>query len=429
MSRQFLSSIAYNCILDLASKEGIYASSKQEAYGCVFGRDTAITVLKLLNSYTHDQNRQILSISKNALETLIKLQGKGFNVESGEEPGKCIHEYREKDYERLINSQKPWYLYPDKKLRNYDSIDATPLMLIAVYRYWQLTNDTEFFLNAHPSVEAGLNWIMNYGDKDRDFLIEYELTKERRCGGLTVQSWTDSGECLLQPDKTFPVYPIAAVEVQAFAWLALKLWSDVYQKHSTTFSQRLKDYASSMKKSFNKHFIIEDSGHFYAAQALDGNKNQIRTVTANPLLCLWATYKNDGSQESIVEEIYVPHFVDRAFHEDMFLSDAGIRTMSALAPTYNPTPTSYHNGSFWPILNGLIHEGLITWKYYIEAELLAKASLKPILEFKCPIELYIKDSNGALAEYTSPSGHKGCRFQAWTAAAILDLIKDYKEEG
>ena len=422
MDTKLLTAIAYNCILALSSKEGIFASSRQEVYGCVFGRDTSITVLKLLNTYAQTKNVKILEIAKNALETLVSLQGKEFNIESGEEPGKCIHEYREEGYERLLTGDRPWYLYPDKKLRNYDSIDATPLMLIALHKYHEVSNDEEFHLRSLTAIEAGLRWVMNYGDKDNDYLIEYELHKDRKCGGLTVQSWTDSTECFLGKERNFPLYPIAAVEVQAISWLALKMWADVYQRYSPTFARELLSYASKMKKVFNHHFIIEDNEHFFAAQALDGQKNQIKTITANPLLCLWASYIKNGKRESILDESYVPHFVNRVFKEDLFIPGAGIRTMSSFSQTFDPSPSSYHNGSFWPMLNGLIHEGLLKWGYIDEAEKLKKATLEPILKFGCPIELYTRDENGELLEYTSPSGHKGCRYQAWSAAAVLDLV-------
>ena len=192
----------YNTILELSTTEGINASSKDDVYGCIFGRDSAISILKIIKacatpSVTAEEKEKLLAICRRGLLTLVNLQGKETNLESGEEPGKFIHEYRPDNYERLLSlDAKPWYVYPNGQLRNYDSLDSTPLTLIAIYRYWQLTRDDEFLLSVLPSVESGLNWIITYGDKDKDFLLEYELPKERKHGGLVVQSWTDSHESM-----------------------------------------------------------------------------------------------------------------------------------------------------------------------------------------------------------------------------------------
>ena len=123
-----------------------------------------------------------------------------------------------------------------------------------------------------------------------------------------------------------------------------------------------------------------------------------------------------------MDEKYIPELVKRAFQPDLFDRHAGIRTMSINSPTYNGDQTSYHNGSFWPILNGLIHEGLELWDFKTEAGLLKKATLKPLLHFGFPIELYIKHKTDEYREYVSRFGKPGCRYQAWTAAATLDLV-------
>lgn len=430
---QLLRQIAYQSLLDLATEDGINASGKEEIFGCTFGRDTAITVLKTLKALSKDPDPELSKICRRALLHLIALQGTMINIESGEQPGKILHEYRKDKFEHLLNlkaPEKPWYIYPDQTLRSYDSLDSTPLTLIAIYRYWQQhkNQDKEFLITVLPAVEAALNWIITYGDLDKDFLLEYELLEERIHGGLQVQSWTDSTESLLQADGSFPKYPIAPVEVQGYAWLALKLWGDFYIDHSPTFSQKLLAQATEMKKRFNQSFIIEDHGRYFAAQALDGYKNQIKTITGNPLLLLWATFKKNGELETILETKYIPDFVARGFLADMFESEGGIRTMSTKSPTFDSSPNSYHNGSFWPVLNGLIYEGLTIWHFERQATQLRQASLKPLAYFNTPIELYTKGGKGEYFEYSNPRGQKSCMVQAWSAAAMLDMLIDEKND-
>ncbi len=415
-----LRDLAYQSLLDLVTDEGINASGKEEIYGCIFGRDSAITILKILRAHSLQPDLSLLEVARKGLLTLTQLQGKGVNLESGEEPGKFIHEFRRDRYEHLLALEKPWYVYPDGIMRIYDSIDATPLGLIAIYRYWESTQDSEFLVSVMPAVEAGLNWIVTFGDIDKDTLVEYELSLHRLHGGLSVQSWTDSQESLLQADGKMPKYPIAPVEAQAYAWLALKLWSKAYAVQSSAFSQKLLSQAAKLKQRFNETFITKDRGLFFAAQVLDGDKNQIKTITGNPLLCLWAAYQDDGKMECIVNEEYIFDFVLRGFLPDMFLKDAGIRTMSSQSATFNPGQDSYHNGSFWPVLNGMVLEGLQNFGFNQEAERLKQATLKPIEFFGSPIELYIKNEDRYL-EFKSASGQVSCKVQAWSAASILEL--------
>src|SRR5690348_4447207 len=100
MSTDLLRHTIYQNLLDLATNDGINASGKEDVYGCIFGRDSAITILKILkttqkkDSLTSLQRKELLAMSKRALLTLTKLQGQETNIESGEEPGKFIHEYR-----------------------------------------------------------------------------------------------------------------------------------------------------------------------------------------------------------------------------------------------------------------------------------------------------------------------------------------------
>lgn len=415
--------VIYQSLLGLATEDGINASGKDEIYGCIFGRDSALTILKILKVQKKLPSDELMQVCRRALLTLCTLQGKEVNIESGEEPGKFIHEFRKEKFEHLTNHPvKPWYLYPDGFLRNYDSIDATPLALIAIYKYWQATGDNEFLMRVMPYVEMALNWIITFGDKDKDGLIDYTLESNRKYGGLLVQSWTDSHESLRDVKGLFPVYPISPVEAQGYAWLALKLWSGFFKDSAPSFARKLSVQADEMKQIFNQLFIYQDGNFHFAGQAIDGNKNLIKIVTGNPLICLWAADKSEKGIECIIEDRFLESIVERAFQPDLFDPDAGIRTMSTLSPTFNPKNDSYHNGSFWPVLNGLATEGLENLGFHDKASLLKRASLKPIYHFNSPIELYMKDDSGNLLEYLSPSGQTGCKVQAWSAASALDWL-------
>lgn len=425
--KEHLRTLAYQSVLDLSDERGIIASSRTEAYGCIFGRDSAISTLKLLNTVERSADLTLLNICKTTLLNNLSLQGTQYNMESGEEPGKCIHEYRPDNYERLINRPKPWYVYPDGILRNYDSVDATVLLLTALYRYWEVTQDEAFIQQQWDHVVSGINWILTDADKDQDTFLEYELPSTRISGGLVVQSWTDSFACLTQADGSFPIYPIAAIEVQAMAWKCLSVWAHFLEHrfYPQLSADTLFTHAQNLKNTFQEHFLQKDSDFIYGVQALDGRKNPIKTITANPLLALWASYQNSqGQVESILDSEVVDQFVERAFQDDLFHPGAGIRTMSRRSPLFDGSAHSYHNGSFWPMLNGLIHEGLQVWGFEELATELKESSLQALAYFDTPIELYQSNTVGEYEEYVSPSGKKGCRVQAWTAACMLDWLTE-----
>jgi glycogen debranching enzyme len=421
-----LKKLSYNILLELATSEGINASGRDGVYGCIFGRDSALTILKILRAHYKKPSSELLQICRRSLLTLTTLQGKEFNINNGEQPGKFIHEFRKKEdtehYRLLINHPElPWYADSQGTIKNYDSIDSTPLTLIALYKYFQITQDKEFLISVLPSVEAGLNWIITFGDLDKDIFIEYDFPADRKFGGLLVQSWTDSHESMKQASGEMPKYPVAPIEAESYAWLALNLWADFYDSQSPEFARKLKSQSQILKEKFNQKFIIKDCNRYFGIQALDGYKQQIKTITGNPLLALWASYKKGNKVESIVDDKYIGDFVRRAFMDDMFDSRGGIRTMSTQSKTYITGQDNYHNGSFWPILNGLIHEGLEVWNFSKEADMLKEASINAITQFGCPIELYVKIEDGSLKEYKNSSGQVSCHYQAWSAAALLDF--------
>jgi glycogen debranching enzyme len=271
--------IGYDTILELETAEGILASGKEEIYGCIFGRDTLITSLKLLKVYEKTKNEYFLTLVKKVLQNLALLQGTKVNIESGEEPGKCIHEFRPTNHEHLTkNLLTPWYVYDDNIMRNYDTVDATPLFLVAMYEYYKVSGDEEFLQRNLGSVANGLHWIKTYGDSNGDGFIDYTFHKDRKFGGLHTQSWMDSSESVFHEDGTEAVYPVAPVEVQAYTYAALRAWSDFFP------DEDLSTMAANLKKEFNQKFVLtphDDSSDFEIAFAIDGNGKALSSARSS----------------------------------------------------------------------------------------------------------------------------------------------------
>ena len=126
-------------------------------YNRLFGRDSLIAAWQLL-----DWNPDIC---KTTLEILSKLQGKVFNDEREEEPGKIIHETD------LKKSRHPNDLFP---FPYYGAVDSTPLFLILFAFYFKKTKDRKFLQSHWEHILMVLHWMEESGDKDKDYFLEYE---------------------------------------------------------------------------------------------------------------------------------------------------------------------------------------------------------------------------------------------------------------
>jgi glycogen debranching enzyme len=294
-------------------------------YVAVFGRDSLITSHQLLTVNP--------VMAREALELLARLQGKEENAWRDEEPGKILHEIRRGELAGA--GEVPHTPY-------YGSVDATPLFVVLFAQYVRWTDDLEFARALLPNVRAALEWIDRYGDADRDGFVEYQTKSPK---GMDNQGWKDSFHSVVHTDGRLASGPIALVEVQAYVYLAKLRVADVFEiLGDADTAARLRGEAHELRLRFNQEFWMDDE--LYYAQALDGDKRQVRSIVSNPGHALYC---------DIVDSEKATHVARRLLQPDMF-SGWGIRTMSKSAAAYNPM--SYHNGSVWPHDNALIAAGL-----------------------------------------------------------------------
>ena len=415
-------------IRSLSDENGILASSRSEMFGCVFGRDSAITGLTLLTVFEKTREPVLFDIVQRIIFALSRLQGQGVNIESGEEPGKCIHEYRPSDHDHLTNplktgKNKPWHVYSDGVMRIFDTVDATPLYLILVSSFVEITGDHSILHIIGDNVRLALTWLLSYADTDNDGLIDYQLHPNRKFGGLAVQSWMDSGESTFFDDSDHrPQYPIAPVEAQAYSYSALRAWAHRCGKvdrnlpailSDAVFATTLDERATLLKKVFNETYPIISQGRVMLAYAIDGKGRKLTACRSTMGHVLWADYHGDSIIESpkLKQQI-----VNRMMQNDMFVRNVGLRTLSRDSARFDAS--SYHNGSIWPHDTGIAAEGMRKHGYHEEANSLIDG-LKNVFEFfKTPIELFVSNEHG-LSQYSHPNGSRACMVQAWSAATMM----------
>jgi len=285
----------------------------------LFGRDSLITAWQLL-----DWNS---GICKATLEILSKLQGRVINNEREEEPGKIIHE---------TDLEKNWHPEDYFPFPYYGSIDSTPLFLIISSFYFKKTRDRKFLKSHWENILMALNWMEEYGDKDKDYFLEYQ---RRNPKGLFHQGWKDSFEDHLKIES-----PVAIVETQGYQYLALREIADLAEmRKDLDLAKKLRERAKILKEEFNKKFWMSDKNYF--ALGLNNNKEQRNAITSNPGHCLFT---------GIIDEAKIEKVVKRLFEDDLWTT-YGIRTHSTKEPDF--LPKSYHLGAIWPHDNWIIAQG------------------------------------------------------------------------
>ncbi|WP_160164645.1 amylo-alpha-1,6-glucosidase [Pedosphaera parvula] len=299
-------------------------------YSAPFGRDACITSIQTLSL-----NPQI---GVDTLRFLARYQGRREDSFTEEQPGKIMHELRRGELAR--SGEIPHVPY-------YGTIDATPLWLILLHETWQWTGDLHLVRELMPNAERALEWMDRYGDMDGDGLIEYSGTSRK---GLNNQGWKDSGDGVPFPDATLPQPPIALVEVQGYAYDALRRTAELYSAlGNEPLFRGLKKKAEDLREKIIQAFWIENLGMF--ALALDGKKQIVPTITSNAGHLLWSGVPDAEQAGKVVKHLLSP---------DMF-SGWGIRTLSSSHRVYNPM--SYHNGSVWPHDNSIIIAGLTRYGF------------------------------------------------------------------
>lgn len=354
----------------------------------LFGRDSIITALQTL---AYDPR-----IAEQTIRLLADYQGKEIDRWREEEPGKILHELRVGEMAHL--NEVPHTPY-------YGTIDATPLWLLLVGRHAAWTGDLKVFNELRSQIEAALNWIRCYGDRDNDGYIEYECMTEK---GLANQGWKDSGDAIVNVDGSLATPPIALVEVQGYVYEAKLEIAVLYRRAGNSErAAELEAEAQKLREQFNRDFWVTDG---YYALALQKDNRQAAVLSSNAGQALWS---------GIVDPDRARETADHLLSPEMF-NDWGIRTLSSTASRYNPL--GYHLGTVWPHDNSLIAAGFKRYGFDEGVLRVLSGMMEAAVYFE---EHRLPELFGGFCkqDYGVPVSYPvACQPQAWSAGAVPYLL-------
>jgi glycogen debranching enzyme len=369
----------------LTSAQGPVIAAGMPNFVTPFGRDSLITSWLLLDVMP--------DLARNTLCYLAARIGAKHDPFHDEEPGRILHEVRLNEFSRL--NQLPFCRY-------YGAADSNSLFLRLLGDYCARYG-TDLALHLEDAWRAAVAWIESKMAADG-----YLAFQRDEGAGLTIKSWKDSGDSMSYADGRLATTDIVGVEIQAYAYAALRSAARLSAFCCGEASERGSwcEAAAQLARRFNRDFWMEGQGTY--ALALDGAGRQLDVSASNAGLLLWT---------GIVPKARQARLAARLFEPDMW-SGWGVRTLGSQEVRYNPL--SYHNGSVWPHDNAIIAAGLLACGH-IEEFLQIRNAMHE-LALSQP-DLRLPELFGGYPRSADPPLPylESCRPQAWAAAAILFL--------
>ncbi|MFI6323762.1 glycogen debranching N-terminal domain-containing protein [Nonomuraea sp. NPDC050556] len=352
----------------------------------LFGRDSLWAARMLLPLGT--------DLAASTLRVLAHRQGTKHDPDSGEAPGKIMHELRRHEF--ATGGMRLPAAY-------YGTIDATPLWINLLHDAWRWGLPQERVEALLPAMESALTWLGDHADADGDGFIEYIDTSGR---GLANQGWKDSGDAVRFRDGTLARPPIALAEVQGYAHEAAVKGAALLEAFGRPGGERWRDYAGRMADRFRARFWV-DGG--YPALALDRDKRPVDALTSNIGHLLGTGLLTSGEETLIAQKLINPEMS----------GGFGLRTMSSNDAGFSPL--SYHCGSIWAHDTAIVMAGLARAGYGEAAALLADGLLEAgeAFGYRLP-ELHAGDDRHTVGRPVAYPA--ACRPQAWSAAAAITIL-------
>lgn len=302
--------------------------------------------------------------------------------------------------------------FPDYQgdMAEYNTVDATLWLFVALYEYDKKYHDNEFLLEVEPSL--------------------FEIISQHLAGTLHNIKATDHG-LLSQGEKGFQLTWMDArindvvftprqgcpVEVNALWYNALKVYEHVCDRINKQPDNRIANTIACFEKHFTVHFKSPE-GHLYDVITHSGQPDN--SIRPNQIFAVSLPFSplQEKEAKSVVESV-----------KKYLLTDYGLRTLDPRHPDFCPhyggdiwsRDGAYHQGTVWPFL---LPEYLMAYLKVnndsTEARAIVKDHLLPLKE-----HFYNNECIHGISEIfdgLEPSTGKGCAQQTWSVSNLAMLL-------
>jgi len=416
---------------------GLYGSGGVLYKDAIFGRDSVQTAEDILHLRRDIAREVILTMS--GLQGLVDAPtGAGSNEE---ERGKIHHEHRSlviagrritPESEAILEHLSAMWGGTPEELTYYGAVDATPLYarLVAAYcdRYGQEILDDAVVrrdgsqASVRHCLHEALQWITRRLDASDLGFLEF---RHRNPLGIPFQVWKDSGTSYIHSDGEIANHeaPIAAVEVQGYAYDALLGAAGLLPEHRGEYVER----AAGLRERVLERMWMPEAEYFAMGVDRDdaGRPRLIDSIASNAALLL-DTRLFDGLPRA---EAYVEPVVARICGLE-FQTDVGLRCRSLREADLVDFADYHGTWAVWGretfnVLKGLRRQGRRDL-----ARALGAALLNGVNAAGAHVEfLYVSPDGRVMYDYRAERAGPGAEVvygtnvpeapQAWTVTAVL----------
>jgi glycogen debranching enzyme len=325
---------------------------EQNLFRCLFGRDSLL-IANLLSA-------RLPNLETNVVKALGAVQGVKYNDRSEEEPGRIPHEVRDSEDARakVLVANGNW------QFPYYGSVDATLLWLKALANISRkdptlldyLSEGVPLWKRAISATE----WILGRLETPSG-LIESHRRNPR---GIRNQVWKDSEDSYMHADGILAQgESTASIETVGETFDALRSAIEIQNlkpNHEWPASTNsLSKAATDLQLKLINLLWLGDRFALGTERLSDGTQKAFDSQASNQGRLLDSKIL-DGEEMSGYRVV-----IAAAVCDPQLLGESGLRTLSALHPSYRPG--GYHTGSAWPMDAVFTSRGLTKHGFHRES--------------------------------------------------------------